>query len=472
MRFDVVVVGGGTAGCVLAARLSENSDRLVCLLEAGPDFGPLADGGWPDEVLDARAIPSSYVWEGGGEDQRSLGGRLIGGSSAVNACAILRGSPADYDEWGEGWSYARLAPFLDRAKAALGTASANTDEPAPFHRAFVEAAVAAGHPRLGDPNDPEQPLGVASYPANVVDGKRWNAALAYLDPARSRANLVVEGDVLVDRVVLDGGRASGVLTANGRRIEAETVVLAAGAYFSAAILQRSGIGPEAALGPLGIPTVVSLPVGERLLDHHGTDVCWDASAALAASMAAHEREHGLFSSHAVLKAASRSCEPGTWDMHAMTWVGAAETPGTYRAYALVFHMKPRSSGRVRLGSRDPRVPPLVERGYLSRPEDLETLLDAIDVARRIAATEPLGELLAGEVQPGPSDPAQYVRDTIRNYFHPTGTCPLGEVVDADCRVLGVEGLLVADASVMPTIPRANTNLTTAAIAERVAASFD
>ncbi len=239
------------------------------------------------------------------------------------------------------------------------------------------------------------------------------------------------------------------------------MILAAGAYFSPSILVRSGIGPKSELAQLDIPVAAALPVGDRLLDHYGTDVCWKPSIRLDSETAAHEREHALFQPHVVLKAASSRCEPGSWDLHMLTWLGNAESTGRYEAYALVFHMKPLSTGTVRVRSTDPREAPVVERGYLSRDEDLTTLLDGIDVARRLAATAPLRELLAEEIHPGQTDP-----------FHPVGTCALGEVVDSDCRVFGIEGLVVADASIMPTIPRANTNLTTAAIAERVASGFD
>jgi choline dehydrogenase len=469
VRFDFVVVGGGTAGCVLAARLSEDSDRRVCLVEAGPDFGPLGEGRWPAEILDARTLPATHVWDSGGQ---ILGGRVVGGSSAVNACLILAGSPADYDEWGEDWSFARIAPYLGRAREMFRTARANTDQPAPFHRAFVEAAQAAGFPLLSDPDDPEQPVGVAPYPANVVDGRRWSAALAYLDPARRRANLVVSGDTLVDRVAFDRSRVSGVVTGRGEPIEAETVILTAGAYFTPAILMRSGIGPEDELSRLGIPIRQSLSVGERLFDHYGTDVGWRPSQRLDAEMSEHVRRTPLFRPHVVLKAASSRCPPGTWDLHLLTWIDPAEEPERYDVRALVFHMKPLSTGRVGLRSKDPGDLPLVEHGYLSRDEDVAVLLEGIETARAIATNDPLRELLDHELRPADADPELHLRETVRNYFHPAGTCPLGEVVDRECRVLGADGLLVADASIMPTIPRANTNLTTAAIAERVAELLD
>lgn len=467
-QFDVVIVGGGTAGCVLAARLSEDPARAVCLLEAGPDYGPFDGGAWPGDMVDAHVMPDSHDWGSGGEDDRTFGGRIIGGCSARNACMVMEGTPADYDEWGDGWAYAEFAAYLERAKAALRTAPANTDSPAPMHAAFVEAARGKGFPLLTDPNDPAQPVGVGAFPANVVGDARWNTAFAHLDPARGRPNLTIVGDTLVDRVLLDGERAVGVATADDREIRAPLVVLAAGAYFSPAILQRSGIGPESELRRLGVPAVATLPVGQDLLDHHGSGLGWEPSGRFHAQTAEHERRDGLFEAHAVLKAASSSCSPGSFDLHLLSWTNATEQPGRYSAHVAVFLMKPLSSGRVRLRSTDPGELPLVERGFLRRPEDLQPLLDGFELARTLAATPPLDGLLAHELRPGPVDAAAFLRKNVRNYFHPAGTCGIGRVVDAAGRVLGIEGLAVADASIMPAIPRANTNLTTAAIAERLA----
>ena len=469
-RYDVLVVGGGTAGCVVAGRLSENASRRVCLVEAGPDYGSCEAGDWPDELLDARALVFTHDWGTGGEDDRSLGARVIGGCSTHNACLVLEGAPADYDEWGADWSYATMAPYLERARVALRTASANTDRPAPFHSAFVAAAQEVGFRLLDDLNDPAEPVGVAPSPANVVGGVRWNAAFAYLDPARGRPNLTILGGALVDRLLLSDTEVRGVLLADGRRLEADTVVLTAGAYFTPAILLRSGIGPEAELRRHGIRVKLALPVGERLLDHCGSGIAWEPTEKLQTLTATHVRETGgLFEPHVVLKAASSVCPDGSWDIHLLPWTNAVEgTPDRFATSCGCFHMKPRSAGRVRLRSTDPTDLPDVERGFLSCAGDATVIIEALELARTVAGAEPLSGLLAGELQPAGRELEEYVAATVRNYFHPAGTCAVGEVTDVRGRVLGTNGLVVADASLMPTIPRSNTNLTTVAIADLIA----
>jgi choline dehydrogenase len=329
VRFDVVVVGGGTAGCVLASRLTEDPDRRVCLLEAGPDYGPLAEGRWPSEILDARTTAPTHLWGSGAVDGRSLGGRVLGGSSSVNACMVVQGTSADYDEWGSDWSYESLRPYLERARAMLRTAPANTDDPALFHVAFVDAAQALGFPLLGDLDDLDRPVGAGAFPANVVGGARWNAALAYLDGWRGRPNLTVLPETLADRIVLQDRHAVGVVDAEGQLHEADVVVLAAGAYFSPAILFRSGIGPDAELKRLAIPVVADLPVGERLLDHCGVNVAWAPSGTLRDDTERRSRHGELFAPHALLKAASGSCPPDAWDLHLVTWIALSEEPGDY-----------------------------------------------------------------------------------------------------------------------------------------------
>jgi choline dehydrogenase len=469
VTFDVAVVGGGTAGCVLAARLSEDHERQVCLVEAGPDYGHRSEARWPDDLLDPRSFTATHDWGSGGDDDRSLGARVIGGCSVHNACMAVAGTAADYDEWGAEWSYERIAPYLDRARDVLRVGPANTADPAPFHTAFLEAGLALGLPFLDDPDDLTQPTGIARLPVNVVDGVRWSTSLAYLDDARSRPNLTILAETLVDRVELDGTRAVAAVTATGDRIEAATVVLAAGTYFTPAILLRSGIGPEDELARHAIPVVEALPVGQRLLDHHGTGTRWSGTEALDRETADHVARTGpLFRPHAFVKAASGACAPNAWDLHLLSWTNPADDGSGYEASMSAFHMKPGSAGHVRLRSRDPSELPVVERGFLRDPNDLQTVVEGLELARELAAQKPLARLLGRELEPGTEDLSAYATRTMRNYFHPAGTCGMGRVVDTQGRVLGVAGLVVADASVMPTIPRANTNLTTVAIAERLA----
>jgi choline dehydrogenase len=469
LAHDVLVVGGGTAGCVVAARLSESPDRRVCLVEAGPDYGPLAAGAWPADLLDPRTFTFTHDWGTGGEDGRSLGARVLGGCSMHNACMAVAGTPADYDEWGEEWSYARFAPYLERARATLRVGVTNTVTPAPFHVAVLEAADALGLRRLGDPDDPLQPVGAFPLPANVVDGVRWATPFAVLDGARDRPNLTVLADTLVDRVTFQGTRAVGAVTAAGVELRADTVVLTAGAYLTPAILMRSGIGPAAELARHGIRVTAPLPVGEELLDHHGTGVRWAPTESLDRVTDEHVARTGpLFRPHVLVKAASRACPAGSWDLHLVSWTSPVESGEGYEASIGVYHMKPRSSGRVRLRSRDPHELPTVERGFLRDPSDLTTIVEGLELARALAAQPPLAQVLGAELEPGAEQLDAYARRTPRCYFHPAGTCGMGRVVDPLGRVLGLEGLVVADASVMPTIPRANTNLTTVAVAERLA----
>jgi choline dehydrogenase len=448
-RFDVLVLGGGAAGCVLASRLSEDPDRTICLVEAGPDYGSYDEGRWPADILDARQLAlDSHCWDRDDDQDRSqLRAKILGGCSAHNACAVLRGPAVDYDRWGAGWTYDELAPYLDRGEEMLRTRPLEADEVSPWHAAFLEAG--------GDDAFVVQ--------MNAVDGVRWNAAFAYLDPARDRPNLTILSDTLVDRILSEDGRATGAV-AGGRELLADTVVLAASSYGSPAILLRSGIGPRDELARHGIATLAELPVGEGLIDHVGTGAAWEPTDLLQREAAEFERERLLLMGGVMLCWRRRSCPPDLFDL----LVFPAIEPG-YEISAAAFAMQPDSRGRVRLTARQPEAPLSIEHGFLSDERDADAVAEGFEALRQLIGSGPLHSLAGRELRPGAAiSAADHVRGTARGFFHPVGTCAIGAVVDKRCRVLGFENLFVADASVMPSIPRVPLHLSTIAVAERAA----
>jgi choline dehydrogenase len=416
-RYDVLILGAGAAGCALAGRLSEDSERTVCLVEAGPDYGPYDAGGWPADIVDGRQLAFSHSWETDREDRSQLRARIMGGCSAHNACVALEGDREDY-EWGDGWTYAALEPYFRRAERELRVRRFSADELSPWHRAFVDAAD-----------------GVVVTPLNAVDGVRWNAAFAYLDPAREHPNLTILAETLVDRIDAGSGR---VYTSRGE-LEAELVVLAAGAYGSPGILLRSGID-----------------AGAGLIDHVGAGFGWEATPELLADTAGFESANPLYMAGVTVRLE-----------HDLFLFPAVESG--YEISAAVFDMKPRSRGRVSLTSNDPEAPLRIEHGFLADAHDAELLERGVGLVRELLAAEPLRRYAAREVRPGPGvTPAEHVRSAARGFFHPVGTCAIGRVVDGRGRVRGAERVVVADASIIPEIPHVPINLTVIAVAERLA----
>lgn len=488
---ETVVVGGGIGGAIVAGRLAERSDASVLLLEAGPDYGAHDHGNWPPELLDYTGMP--VVGHSWGYTSAAASGvpkhqieraRVIGGCSSHNGCAAVWGWRGDYDAWAAagnpGWDAEALRPLFERTSARFRVAQPTRDEITPWHRACLDAGPAAGLPVLPTVNDLDAELGIGIGAVNVAAGVRWNSAFAYLDPMRARPHLRIVGNALVDRVVVEAGRAVAVdVVGDGetRRVQAGRVVLAGGAIGTPLILLRSGIGPAEEIAPHGIAHVHDLPgVGRNLRDHPASRVLFAGTDQLVAAMDAFvfaggaPREEGT-----IVLARSDRCRDG-YDLHLYP-IGSRTAEGwRFAIYAAV--MDVRSHGSVRLGGRDPEAMPVIDSGYFTDPEgaDVAALADGLTIARELAAQSPLRELAGEErepLAPRPELPA-YLHERALHDYHPTSSCKMGlardpaAVVGADGAVHGLDGLYVADASIMPFVTRANTAIPTAVIAEKIA----
>jgi choline dehydrogenase len=494
-HFDVVIVGAGPAGCVLANRLTEDEGRAVALLEAGPDYGPDLSM-WPEEMRDASDVaPNSHSWgflHAGRPADNQLAltrTRVVGGTSTVNGCVWLRGSAVDYDGWealgNPGWSFDGLLPYFRRSETdPMGGPMHGLDGPVPISRlqdaeltpvdrAFISAANQLGFPDAADLNgDRSQHQCVGPPPKNVSDGVRMNAAFTYLAPVRSRPNLTIVPNTIVDRVLLDGGRAIGVQTGNGSVFSAGEVVLTAGAFSTPAILMRSGIGPADHLRALGITVVLDVRgVGENLLDHPLVNGLMECSISSGGEPPAR-----TFAPISIRARGANSKEE--IDYHIFNGQSFDHDRGGWNFWLSISLQTARSRGRVRLIAADPNATLDIDHNYYSDPNDLEIVCDAVEMVNELVRTAPLAHI----VKPLPGramvwrnrDELQTkVRRGVGTTFHPSGTCRMGpatdpeSIVDVDGRVYGVDGLRIADASIFPTIPRANIHCTIVAAAEKL-----
>jgi choline dehydrogenase len=512
--YDYIVIGAGAGGCAVAARLAEDPTKTVLVLEAGP----------PDEnpytqipVAFSALFKSDLDWNYTSTPQQGMDGKTIymprgkvfGGSTSINAMIYMRGHPACFDGWAvdnPGWSYADVLPYFMRGENNERGASdvhgvggplnvAELRDPNPLSKALVAAAVEQGYAAQGDFNAGDQ-VGFGLYQVTQKDGFRGSAAKSSLHPAAARGNLTVQGEALVLGLVIDAGRCTGVRFSAGGAEHVATagteVVLAAGAIGSPQILMLSGIGPRADLEALGIAVVLDLPgVGQNLQDHAMVAVAHECTQPITLAAAMDPEQAKLFETGmgmltsnvgeagGFLKVMPDAAAP---DLQFHFAPGYFVEDGVKNPTGHGFTLLPgivgtKSVGSLKLASADPTAKPLIDPAFFSDANDVEVVVEGIKIARKILASAAFDAYRGAEVFPGPAvqdDDAlrAYIRGSGQSIYHPVGTCKMGSdamaVVDAALKVRGIDGLRVADASIMPTITNGNTQAVCMMIGEKCA----